>query len=216
MDSSPGKGRRWASPWATSSIRSVLLDRCGTDAVRWYLLRDIQFGDDGDFQQQRFVDLVNNDLANTIGNLLNRTSSMARKWFEDAVPPGRDGAGADHPLAQQATKAVSKSLEDSNGWHSRPPQKLCLQLAIAANGHLNDTAPWSRMKQPGQESAVAIDLYAVLEAARIVGVLFAPLLPDLSARILEQLGNPQTSEPGSSNWSGGGSRLEHHRLSPAR
>ena len=53
----------------------LLLERCGSDAVRWYLLRDIQFGDDGDFQQQRFVDLVNNDLANTIGNLLNRTSS---------------------------------------------------------------------------------------------------------------------------------------------
>ena len=57
----------------------ALLERCGTDAVRWYLLRDIQFGDDGDFQQQRFSDLVNNDLANTIGNLLNRTASMARK-----------------------------------------------------------------------------------------------------------------------------------------
>ena len=57
----------------------LLLERCGRDAVRWYLLRDIPFGDDGDFQQQRFQDLVNNDLANTIGNLLNRTSSMARK-----------------------------------------------------------------------------------------------------------------------------------------
>ena len=55
-----------------------LLERCGTDAVRWYLLRDIQFGDDGDFQQQRFSDLVNNDLANTIGNLVNRSISMAR------------------------------------------------------------------------------------------------------------------------------------------
>ena len=173
----------------------VLLDRCGTDAVRWYLLRDIQFGDDGDFQQQRFVDLINNDLANTIGNLLNRTSSMARKWFEDAVPPGRDGAGPDHPLAQQATKAVSKSLEGLERLAFKTSSEALLQLAIAANGHLNDTAPWSRMKQPGQESAVAIDLYAVLEAARIVGVLLAPLLPDLSARILEQLGNPQTSEP---------------------
>ena len=71
----------------------VLLERCGRDAVRWYLLRDIPFGDDGDFQQQRFTDLVNNDLANTIGNLLNRTSSMARKWFDGAVPPPRAGPG---------------------------------------------------------------------------------------------------------------------------
>ena len=62
-----------------------------------------------------------------------------------------------------------------------------LQLAIAANGHLNDTAPWSRMKQPGQEHVVANDLYIVLESTRIVGLLLAPLLPDLSARILDQL-----------------------------
>ena len=172
----------------------VLLERCGTDAVRWYLLRDIQFGDDGDFQQQRFVDLINNDLANTIGNLLNRTSSMARKWFEESVPPGRDGAGADHPLAVQAAGAVSTCLEGLDRLAFKTSSEALLQLAIAANGHLNDTAPWSRMKQPGQESVVAIDLYAVLEAARIVGVLLSPLLPDLSARILEQLGNPRAAD----------------------
>ncbi|MFN5219887.1 MAG: methionine--tRNA ligase, partial [Cyanobacteriota bacterium] len=80
----------------------VLLERCGRDAVRWYLLRDIPFGEDGDFQQQRFSDLVNNDLANTIGNLLNRTSSMARRWFEEAVPPAGQASGSDHPLAVAA------------------------------------------------------------------------------------------------------------------
>ena len=59
-----------------------LLERYGGDARRWYILRDIPFGDDGDFQQQRFSDLVNNDLANTIGNMLNRTSS----WRPPALP----------------------------------------------------------------------------------------------------------------------------------
>ena len=71
-----------------------------------------------------------------------------------------------------------------------------LQLAIAANGHLNDTAPWSRMKEPGQEASVAEDLYAVLETTRLVGLLLAPLLPDLSERILVQLG--QSLDP--NNW----------------
>ena len=84
----------------------ALLESCGTDAVRWYLLRDIQFGDDGDFQQQRFTDLVNNDLANTIGNLLNRTASMARKWFSDAVPPAGSALDQDHPLRLQAEAAI--------------------------------------------------------------------------------------------------------------
>ena len=173
----------------------VLLERCGTDAVRWYLLRDIQFGDDGDFQQQRFVDLVNNDLANTIGNLLNRTSSMARKWFDDAVPPAGSDAGPEHPIAQQASQTISIVLSRMPELSFKAGAEAILQLAIAANGHLNDTAPWSRMKQPGQEDVVANDLYVVLEAARIVGVLLSPLLPELSARILAQLGIDAVNGP---------------------
>ena len=166
----------------------MLLERCGADAVRWYLLRDIQFGDDGDFQQQRFVDLVNNDLANTIGNLLNRTSSMARKWFDGAVPPCGSADSMTHVLAVKASTSVAVVQEAFTALAFKTAAEAILQLAIAANGHLNDTAPWSRMKQPGQESAVAEDLYAVLEATRLVGLLLTPLLPDLSSRILDQLG----------------------------
>ena len=81
-----------------------------------------------------------------------------------------------------------------------------LQLAIAANGHLNDTAPWSRMKEPGQEASVAEDLFAVLETTRIVGLLLAPLLPDLSERILAQLGQCLDAN----NWS---NQLNWGRLS---
>ncbi|MGB5136395.1 MAG: methionine--tRNA ligase [Prochlorococcaceae cyanobacterium] len=174
----------------------VLLERCGRDAVRWYLLRDIPFGDDGDFQQQRFTDLVNNDLANTIGNLLNRTSSMARKWYEAAVPPAGDALLADHPLAVaslEAAEAVNRALE---ALEFRAAAEAILQLAGAANGYLNDRAPWKAMKQPGQEAAVAADLYAVLEASRWVAVLLAPLLPELSGRMLRQLG----LEPFASGW----------------
>ena len=164
-----------------------LLQQCGADAVRWYLLRDIQFGEDGDFQQQRFLDLVNNDLANTIGNLLNRTSSMSRKWFDESLPVDVDAVRSTHVLrdkAEQTAAVVRRSIQDL-AFH-----KACeavLQLAIDANGFLNEQAPWSRMKQPGQEQQVAEDLYAVLECARYVGILLQPIVPDLSARILSQL-----------------------------
>jgi methionyl-tRNA synthetase len=166
----------------------VLLKRCGRDAVRWYLLRDIPFGEDGDFQQQRFSDLVNNDLANTIGNLLNRTSTMARKWFAEAVPPAGDAATSSHALAQAGSQAVEQFRQSMNRLEFRPAAEAILQLAIAANGYLNERAPWSAMKQPGQEEQVGQDLYAVLEASRLAAVLLAPLLPDLSGRMLEQLG----------------------------
>jgi methionyl-tRNA synthetase len=181
-----------------------LLERCGRDAVRWYLLRDIPFGDDGDFQQQRFSDLVNNDLANTIGNLLNRTSSMARRWFADSVPPAGQGRDADHPLAAAAATACSQALAGFEDLDFRTAAEAALALAISANGYLNDQAPWSRMKQEGNGEQVAADLYAVLEAARVVALLLAPLLPDLSGRMLTQLGQaipPSGVEcPAGSRW----------------
>jgi methionyl-tRNA synthetase len=166
----------------------ALLERCGRDAVRWYLLRDIPFGDDGDFQQQRFIDLVNNDLANTIGNLLNRTSSMARRWFSDAVPPAGSALQPDHPLAVASLTAGQTLSEALEVLDFRSAAEAALQLAITANGFLNDQAPWKRMKQPGEEAQVAADLYAVLEATRWVAVLLAPLVPNLSERMLIQLG----------------------------
>ena len=165
----------------------TLLDRCGTDAVRWYLLRDVQFGDDGDFQQQRFTDLVNNDLANTIGNLLNRTTSMSRKWFNDSVPPAGDVVSIDHPLQLKAQSAIATVREAMPAMAFHRAAEAVLQLAIEANGYLNERAPWSLMKQPGQEAIVGADLYAVLECCRLVGLLLHPLVPDLSDRVLDQL-----------------------------
>ncbi|MCT0199346.1 methionine--tRNA ligase [Synechococcus sp. CS-1325] len=166
---------------------AVLLDQFGADAVRWYLLRDIAFGEDGDFQQQRFLDLVNNDLANTIGNLLNRTSSMARRWFQESVPPTVEGRSPEHPLALAAAEARQLVLEGMARLDFRQAAEAALQLAIAANGFLNTQTPWSRIKQEEERQSVADDLYAVLEASRQVALLLAPLLPDLSARMMLQL-----------------------------
>ena len=165
----------------------LLLERCGADAVRWFLLRDIPFGDDGDFQQQRFGDLVNNDLANTIGNLLNRTSSMARKWFEENVPPA---AAADHPLATCAASAQEKVIAALDAFAFRQAAEAILELAIAANGHLNEQAPWTLIKEEHNRPRVAADLYAVLETCRLVAVLLLPLVPELAQRMLKQLNCP--------------------------
>jgi methionyl-tRNA synthetase len=187
----------------------VLLSRCGRDAVRWYLLRDIPFGDDGDFQQQRFHDLVNNDLANTIGNLLNRTSSMARKWFEAAVPPAGAAAATGHPLAQAAGRADQATVAALTALDFRGAAEAILALAQEANGYLNERAPWKRIKQPDEALEVAADLYAVLEAARVVAVLLTPLLPDLAERMLLQLGlvplpsdapAPGQASPAAADW----------------
>ncbi|MEB3362087.1 MAG: methionine--tRNA ligase [Synechococcaceae cyanobacterium] len=165
----------------------VLLERCGVDSVRWYLLRDIPFGEDGDFQQQRFSDLVNNDLANTIGNLLNRTAAMARRWFEGSVPAV---APDSHPLALACAQADRDFVLAMDQLDFRMAAESLLQLAITANGYLNERAPWSRFKQEGASLTVAEDLYSVLDTCRWLAALLTPLLPDLAGRMLEQLGLP--------------------------
>jgi len=178
----------------------LLLERCGSDAVRWYLLRDIPFGDDGDFQQQRFVDLVNSDLANTIGNLLNRTIAMARRWFDGAVPDPGEAAGPSHPLAVAAGDACSTYHVAWQRLDFRAAAEAALGLAVAANGYLNEQAPWSRMKQEGQREQVSSDLYAVLEAARLVAQLLAPLVPLMSDRMLAQLPAAPAPWPDQLRW----------------
>jgi len=166
-----------------------VLSRCGSTPLRWYLLRDIRFGDDGDIQQQRLLDLVNNDLANTIGNLLNRTIAMARRWF-DGVPSPAVLPAHDHPLAVQAARAAATVDAHYDQLAFDRAAADALELAAAANAYLSETAPWTAIKSPERRDAVASDLYAVLEAGRLVGVLLAPLLPDLSADLLGQLGLP--------------------------
>jgi methionyl-tRNA synthetase len=112
---------------------------------------------------------------------------MARKWFDDSVPPYTVESDTNHPLALKAQATIETVMRCMPELGFKAASESILQLAIAANGHLNDTAPWSRMKQPGEEQAVANDLYVVLESTRIVGLLLAPLLPELSSRILDQL-----------------------------
>jgi len=112
---------------------------------------------------------------------------MARKWF-DGVPKPLQIPDDQHPLALGAALVISQ-LDDHYGqlaFHKAAQDVL--QLAISANGYLSEQAPWSAIKKPDQQEQVAQDIYAVLETTRLVGVLLAALLPDLSARLLAQLG----------------------------
>lgn len=165
-----------------------LLEHYGIDSLRWYLLKDIQFGQDGDFQSQRFIDLVNNDLANTIGNLVNRTSSMARKWFNNSIPHPDQFNDDVHPLKTQSLNTVENYLSDMSNCSFHLAADSILKLATAANLFLNEKAPWKLIKESGKENVVAHDIYSVLESCRIVGLLTQPLVPDFSVRLLSQLG----------------------------
>ncbi|MEN9202117.1 MAG: methionine--tRNA ligase [Thermostichus sp. DG_1_6_bins_120] len=157
----------------------------GPDAVRYYFLTQIEVGKDGDFSESRFIDILNADLANDLGNLLNRTLNMLKKYGDYRIPAVRIPEA--HPLkllAQTLTPLVAAAYEQLDP--SLAAQKT-LSLAQASNKYLDEQAPWSLHKQ-GKSEQVAEILYAVLESVRWVAVLLSPIVPDLSLKILQQLG----------------------------
>ncbi|AFY65204.1 methionine--tRNA ligase [Geitlerinema sp. PCC 7407] len=165
-----------------------LVEAYGADAIRYYFLKEIEFGRDGDYSETRFINTLNADLANDLGNLLNRTSRMVHKYFGPQVP-GVDGAAipADHPL-----KSVGQTLGDrvAAAYDSLAFSEGCaaiLSLAQLGNKFIDEQAPWKRYKE-GDTEKVAEILYAVLESVRLAAYLLSPITPQLSTTIYQQLG----------------------------
>lgn len=165
-----------------------LVETYGPDAVRYYFLKEIEFGRDGDFQETRFVHSLNADLANDLGNLLNRTLSMAKRYCQQQVP-NLSGADfpEDHPL-KQLGQALETQVPQAYG--DLAFSKVCetvLHLVRSGNKYLDQEAPWSRYKA-GDQAAVEQILYAVLESVRLAAYWLSPIIPTLSTRIYQQLG----------------------------
>ena len=164
-----------------------LLEVYGSDSIRWYLLKDIEFGQDGDFQNQRFVEIVNNDLSNTIGNLLNRTVSMSHKWFGEKIPDNQLALDSKY-FNESIDKSISIYKDNFKNYNFKKAAEEILKLATNANIYLNDKEPWKLIKNSNSKPKVSSYLYNVLETCRIIGCLLKPITPKLSNRILEQLG----------------------------
>lgn len=166
----------------------ALVETYGPDAVRYYFLREIEFGKDGDFNETRFINVLNADLANDLGNLLNRTLKMAGRYCDGHVP-GVDpqSIAADHSL-----RAIGIGLPNtvSEAYTHLAFSQACtaiLTLVQASNKFLDDQAPWSLYKQGKQAETEAV-LYAVLESVRQAAYLLSPVIPGISNQIYAQLG----------------------------
>jgi methionyl-tRNA synthetase len=166
----------------------VLVSQYGSDAVRYYFLKEIELGKDGDFNETRFVNRLNADLANDLGNLLNRTLGMLIKYCQGNCSgiTGIDLAN-DNPLKQIGvglSDRVSKAydaLQFSSGCEE------IFNLIRAGNKFIDESAPWSLFKA-GKQAEVEQILYSVLESVRLSAYLLSPIIPNLSSKIYQQLG----------------------------
>ncbi len=159
----------------------------GADAFRYFLLREVPFGLDGDFSRKALVQRINSELANDFGNLLNRSLGMLGKYFTGRVPPpGRpeEGERALKARAEEALRAVDGAMEELELHRAL---SAIWDLVKAANKYVDSTAPWTIAKDPAGRDRLGTVLYTVLEAARICVLLSAPFVPLAAQKMWEAL-----------------------------
>ena len=165
----------------------AIVERYGSDAVRYYFLKEIEFGRDGDFNETRFINILNAELANDLGNLLNRTLKMAQKYCNSQVPTPTVDSTIDNSLS-----ILGKTLGDrvTRAYEALAFSEACdaiLALVRSGNKFIDEQAPWTLYKQ-GNQPAVEQVIYTVLESVRLAAYLLSPIIPNISNAIYQQLG----------------------------
>ena len=163
-----------------------LAKQFGTDAVRYYLLSEMPFAQDGTITYESFLLKFNADLANTLGNLVNRTIAMTNKYFGGTVRrPAVDEADAD--LIATAKDTLARYFTLMDGYRNADATDAVMNLCKRCNKYIDETAPWVLAKDEAQKDRLEAVLYNLCECIRLVASLLTPLLPDTAAAIFAQL-----------------------------
>ena len=164
-----------------------LVKLLGVDAVRYYLLAEMPHANDGSISYETIIERYNSDLANTLGNLVNRTIAMTNKYFTGVVPAPTKEEELDNELKAAAAAAVAGVDENINSYHMADAVEAVMNLAKRCNKYIDETAPWALAKDESQKERLGTVLYNLLEGIRFIAVLISPFMPDTSKAIIDQL-----------------------------
>lgn len=165
-----------------------LVKRYGSDAVRYFLLREIPFGSDGEYTNEKLLSRINSDLANDLGNLVSRTTAMIGQYFGGVLPKRGKAEGVDGELvslAEGAFEKVKSAMERLNA-----PEALAEIFAVVsrANKYIDETTPWILAKEESKKERLGTVLYNLAETVRICAILLKPFLTGAAGTILKSLG----------------------------
>jgi methionyl-tRNA synthetase len=167
---------------------NMLIDRYGVDAVRYFLMREVPFGLDGDFSHAAMVHRINSDLANDLGNLLNRSTAMMNKYFGGVVEEPGEFTGTDLAYREK-TEALAGLLDSClDDLAFSKALQVIWEVISAGNKYIDETAPWTLAKDPAQRGRLATVMYCILESQRVVFHLLFPFMPDTCRKGLSYLG----------------------------
>jgi len=182
-----GEGEKMSKSRGNVIYADDLVNLFGVDAVRYYLLSEMPYTSDGSITYETMIERYNSDLANTLGNLVNRTIAMTNKYFDGEILANTASEPVDDELKNLALETVGKVDALFSEYRVSDTLEAIFNLAKRCNKYIDETMPWALAKDEAKKERLGAVLYNLLESIRFLGVLLSPFIPETSEKIFAQL-----------------------------